>query len=72
MFNIDIIDSKTTLDPETKTVCSSLFSRCEMIGGWLNLNSRKLISLPLDLTNPLGNIYPLDNDFFLISCLTGL
>jgi|TARA_B110000914_G_scaffold24826_1_gene18594 acyl-CoA thioester hydrolase len=26
-------------------------SRCEMIGGWLNLNSRKLTSLPLDLIN---------------------
>ena len=26
-------------------------SRCEMIGGWMNLNSRKLTSLPLDLIN---------------------
>jgi D-xylonolactonase len=76
MFNIDIIDSKTTLGESGFYLYKSneivFLDVINPTVFFYSLNSRKLIKHKLKLTKPLGNIYPLDNEFFLISCLTGL
>ena len=76
MFNIDIIDSKTTLGESGFYLYkSNEIVFLDVINPTIffySLNSRKLIKHKLKLTKPLGNVYPLNNGFFLISCLNGL
>ena len=66
MFNMDIIDSKTTLGESSfylyksnevvflDVINPAIFFYC--------LNLRKLIKYKLELPKPLGNVYPLNND----------
>jgi len=76
MFNFDIIDSKTTLGESGFYLYKSneivFLDVANPTIFFYSLNSRKLIKHKLKLKKPLGNVYPLNNGFFLISCLNGL
>jgi len=76
MFNIDIINSKTTLGESGFYLYKSnevvFLDVVNPTIFFYSLDLRKLTKHKLKLSKPLGNVYPLFNGYFLISCLTGL
>tara|TARA_B100000700_G_scaffold136784_1_gene152740 strand:- start:6314 stop:7183 length:870 start_codon:yes stop_codon:yes gene_type:complete len=76
MFDIDILDTKTTLGESG----FYLFKTNEIVFlDLLNptvffycLSTGEISKFKLNLPKPLGNIYPLNNDNFIISCFKGL
>ena len=76
MFNIDIINSKTILGESGFYLYkSNEIVFLDVINPTIffySLNLRKLQKHKINLPKPLGNVYPLDNGYFLISSLAGL
>ena len=76
MFDLDIINSKTTLGESGFYLYKSneivFLDVIEPTIYFYSLNLRKLIKQKIILPKPLGNVYPLNNGNFLISCFTGL
>ena len=76
MFDIDIINTKTTLGESGfylyKTNEIVFLDMLNPTIFFYSLNTRDLIKYKLDLPKPLGNIYPLNNGNFIISCFKGL
>ena len=76
MFNFDIIDSKTTLGESGFYLYKSneivFLDIIKPTIFFYSLNLRKLIKQKIKLPKPLGNVYPLNNGNFLISCFKGL
>ena len=76
MFDIDIINTKTTLGESgfylNKTNEIVFLDLLNPAIFFYSLNTRELIKSNLNLPKPLGNIYPLNNGNFLISCFKGL
>ena len=76
MFDIDIINTKTTLGESGfylyKTNEIVFLDLLNPTIFFYSLNTRDLIKYKLDLPKPLGNIYPLNNGNFIISCFKGL
>ena len=76
MFDLDIINSKTTLGESGFYLYkSNEIVFLDVINPTIffySLNLRKLVKYKINLPKPLGNVYPLDNGYFLISSLAGL
>jgi sugar lactone lactonase YvrE len=76
MFNIDIINSKTILGESGFYLYKSdeivFLDVINPTIFFYSLNLRKLVKYKINLPKPLGNVYPLDNGYFLISSLAGL
>jgi len=76
MFNLDIINTKTTLGESgfylyksNEIVFLDLMNPTIL---FYSLKLRELKKYKLKLSKPLGNIYPLEDGNFLISCFQGL
>ena len=76
MFDIDIINSKTILGESGFYLYKSnevvFLDVIKPTIFFYSLSLRKLLKYKLDLPKPLGNVYPLNNGNFLISCFAGL
>ena len=76
MFDIDILNTKTILGESGfylhKTNEIVFLDLLNPAIFFYSLNTRELVKSKLNLPKPLGNIYPLTNGNFLISCFKGL
>tara|TARA_B100000029_G_scaffold511930_1_gene607222 strand:+ start:766 stop:1635 length:870 start_codon:yes stop_codon:yes gene_type:complete len=76
MFDIDIIDSKTSLGESGfylyKTNEIVFLDLLHPHIFFYSIQTKKLNKIKLNLPKPLGNIYPLQNGKFIISCFNGL
>ena len=76
MFDIDIINSKTTLGESGFYLYKSneivFLDVIKPTIFFYSLSLRTLIKQKIKLPKPLGNVYPLNNGNFLISCFTGI
>ena len=76
MFDFDILDSKTLLGEsgfylhKTNEIVFLDLIKTSII--FYSIDSKRLIKLHLKLKKPLGNVYPLNDDNFIISSFEGM
>ncbi|MDC2992407.1 SMP-30/gluconolactonase/LRE family protein [Pelagibacteraceae bacterium] len=76
MFDIDIINSKTTLGESGFYLYkSNEIVFLDLLNPHIffySIQKKELTKIKLNLSKPLGNVYPLSNGKFVISCFKGL